>query len=184
MTDTDGHSPGLAGRVAAVTGGARGIGAAIATTLAAHGVAVAVSGRDRQTLGSVVAAIRHAGGNAHAVLADVTNPGPLLALRTQTERLLGPVELVAAVAGGQGEPTQLTELSRRSSGAADRRDPGCQRRPGDAVTRTPSRNPNQSAGPAGHRNPTITGPPTAAQRRPGRARQHRQRPYAAHLNWS
>jgi NAD(P)-dependent dehydrogenase (short-subunit alcohol dehydrogenase family) len=37
-----------------------------------------------------------------AALADVTNPDALLALRTQTERRLGPVELVAAVAGGQG----------------------------------------------------------------------------------
>lgn len=111
MTGTDGHYPGLVGRVAVVTGGSRGIGAAIAATLAAHGVAVAVAGRDRQALDRVVAAIRQAGGNAHAVLADVTNPDALLALRTQTERVLGPVELVAAVAGGQGQPAQLTELS-------------------------------------------------------------------------
>jgi len=111
MTDTGGRYPGLAGRVAVVTGGSRGIGAAVAGTLAAHGVAVAVAGRDRQALDAVVAAIGQAGGNAHAVVADVTNPNALLAARTETERVLGPVELVAAVAGGQGEPAQITELS-------------------------------------------------------------------------
>ncbi|MER5425221.1 SDR family oxidoreductase [Streptosporangium roseum] len=39
--------PGLAGKVALVTGGSRGVGAATCQALAANGVAVAVNGRDR-----------------------------------------------------------------------------------------------------------------------------------------
>jgi 3-oxoacyl-[acyl-carrier protein] reductase len=110
MTGVDGRYPGLAGKVAVVTGGSRGIGAGIAGTLAAQDVAVAVAGRDEEALDRVVADIREAGGDAYAVLADVTDPEALLALRAETERVFGPVELVAAVAGGQGEPAQITEL--------------------------------------------------------------------------
>jgi NAD(P)-dependent dehydrogenase (short-subunit alcohol dehydrogenase family) len=59
----------LNGRAALVTGSSRGIGAAIVRELAAHGVAVAVHGRDkaaaRQVAGAIVRrgwALRHVGG--------------------------------------------------------------------------------------------------------------------------
>jgi len=44
----------LAGKVAIVTGGSRGIGAATAAWLAEHGAAVVVSGRDADRLQSTV----------------------------------------------------------------------------------------------------------------------------------
>ena len=58
-------------RVAIVTGGARGIGAATAQRLAADGLAVAVLDLDEAACTDAVAAIETAGGRAMAVGADV-----------------------------------------------------------------------------------------------------------------
>lgn len=102
--------PGLSGRVAVVTGGSGAIGGATARALARNGAAVAVSGRNMAALDQVVASIRHDGGRAVAAVADVTDPEALRRLRSEAERQLGPVDLVAAVAGGLGNPVALTEL--------------------------------------------------------------------------
>lgn len=71
------HGPGrsrdeLAGRLALVTGGSRGIGRAIAIKLAARGATVAVHyGHDERAANHTVAAIRAAGGSAVAVNAEL-----------------------------------------------------------------------------------------------------------------
>ena len=81
MSDTHSHDvgpgetalyPDLAGKVAVVTGGSRGIGAATATALAANGVAVVVVGRDEAALAGVIAAIGEQGGRSIKVAADCT----------------------------------------------------------------------------------------------------------------
>jgi 3-oxoacyl-[acyl-carrier protein] reductase len=59
--------------VALVTGGGTGIGAAVATRLAAEGAAVVVMGRTLETLQSVVAAIARDGGRAVPYAGDVTD---------------------------------------------------------------------------------------------------------------
>jgi 3-oxoacyl-[acyl-carrier protein] reductase len=107
MSDTD--LPGLAGRVALVTGGSRGIGAGIARALAAKGAKVMVCGRDQAALVRVVEEIRWNGGEAETAVADVTDEDAVTALRLITEARFGPVDLLVACAGGDGAPKLLGE---------------------------------------------------------------------------
>lgn len=82
------------GRVAIVTGGARGIGAATAKRLAADGFAVGVIDLTEDATHETVEAVRAAGGRALGVGADVT-------VTEQVERA------VQAIADGLGAPTVL-----------------------------------------------------------------------------
>jgi NAD(P)-dependent dehydrogenase (short-subunit alcohol dehydrogenase family) len=64
----------LQGRVAIVTGGGRGIGAATARRLAAAGAAVVLTARSEDQVEATAAALRKAGGRAIGVPADVSDP--------------------------------------------------------------------------------------------------------------
>jgi 3-oxoacyl-[acyl-carrier protein] reductase len=96
--------PDLAGKTAIVTGGSRGIGAATAAALAANGVAVAVVGRDEAALTAVTERITQAGGTAIGVAADCTVPADLERMAATVTAQLGPAEIVATFAGGNGMP--------------------------------------------------------------------------------
>ena len=63
----------LQGKVAFVSGGGSGIGAATAQRLADEGATVVICGRRQEPLDAVVAQIRATGGQAEAVVADVGN---------------------------------------------------------------------------------------------------------------
>src|SRR5271170_1482486 len=64
----------LANKVALVTGGSRGIGAAIAKRLASDGASVAITyAKDSAAASSVVKAIESAGGKAVAIQADAAD---------------------------------------------------------------------------------------------------------------
>jgi NAD(P)-dependent dehydrogenase (short-subunit alcohol dehydrogenase family) len=82
-------------RTAIVTGGGRGIGAAIARALTARGLAVTVFARTRAELERVVAG----GGAALAVAGDVRREEDVARLVTEHERALGPVDVLVNDAG-------------------------------------------------------------------------------------
>jgi 3-oxoacyl-[acyl-carrier protein] reductase len=94
----------LEGKIAVVTGGSRGIGAATARMLAEQGVRVAVVGRDADALGAIAAEINTAGGDAQPFLADCRHEPELAQLREDVQRRFGRVQIVAAFAGGGGQP--------------------------------------------------------------------------------
>ncbi len=89
----------LAGRGALVTGGGRGIGRAIAETLAGAGAAVVVAARSTGELEEAAAAIRHGGGEVHAVVCDVTDPAAVDRLAARATELLGRVDILVNNAG-------------------------------------------------------------------------------------
>jgi NAD(P)-dependent dehydrogenase (short-subunit alcohol dehydrogenase family) len=103
--------PDLRGKVAFVTGGSRGIGASTCRLLAENGVRVAVNGRDPSAIDGVVRSIREAGGEAIAAPADCTTRDALDRARDLVARELGEVDIVAAFAGGSGEPAPFLQLS-------------------------------------------------------------------------
>lgn len=96
--------PDLADKIAVVTGGSRGIGAATARALAANGTTVAVVGRDRTALDTVVKRTVAEGGRAVGMAADCTLQADLEKLREDLHHQLGPVDILVAFAGGSGMP--------------------------------------------------------------------------------
>jgi len=83
-----------------VAGASAGIGAEIATVLAAAGHPTAVGARRVERCEQVVAAIREAGGEAMAVALDVTDTASVEACVKAVEAGLGPVEALIINAGG------------------------------------------------------------------------------------
>ena len=103
--------PDLAGKVAVVTGGSGGIGAATCRLLAANGARVAVNGRDRARIEAVVDAIRDVGGEAIGVAGDCTDPAAVQRMREAVEEELGPAEVLAAfVGGGRARPGPVADV--------------------------------------------------------------------------
>ena len=91
----------LHGRVALVTGASRGLGRAIAKTLAAQGARVVVNyARSQELADGVVGAIRKDGGEALAVQADVLEPTQIQRLVSETEAHFGPIEILVNNATG------------------------------------------------------------------------------------
>jgi 3-oxoacyl-[acyl-carrier protein] reductase len=91
--------PEASDRVAIVTGGARGIGAAVARRLAADGLAVAVLDLKEGDCGATTDAITAAGGRAIAVGADVSDAGQVAAAVDKTADELGPPAVLVNNAG-------------------------------------------------------------------------------------
>jgi NAD(P)-dependent dehydrogenase (short-subunit alcohol dehydrogenase family) len=89
----------LAGQVAVVTGAGRGIGRAVATTLARAGAAVALAARSAAELESVAREVRAAGGRALVVATDVRQEAAVEALARQTLAEWGRVDVLVNAAG-------------------------------------------------------------------------------------
>ncbi|RZT15258.1 NADP-dependent 3-hydroxy acid dehydrogenase YdfG [Kribbella sp. VKM Ac-2569] len=86
-------------RIALVTGAASGIGAAIATRLAADGASVALLARRRDRLEKVAAQIAEAGGTALVVPADVTSEQSVAEAADLVQSRLGDLDLLVNNAG-------------------------------------------------------------------------------------
>ena len=89
----------LAGQVAVVTGGGRGLGRAFARSLAAAGASVALIARSESQLAETAAEISDAGGTAIAFTADVADYTAAGKIIDQVEKRLGPVDLLVNNAG-------------------------------------------------------------------------------------
>ena len=89
----------LAGRVAIVTGGSRGIGLAIARSLAESGASVVVSGRDAGRLEKAAGEIEAAGGTVLAIVADVAKREDADRLVDAARKRFGRIDVLVNNAG-------------------------------------------------------------------------------------
>lgn len=86
-------------RGAVVTGGGRGIGAAVARALAAQGARVVVASRTADEVEEVADEIERDGGQAWPARVDVTDAGSVEKLRAAAHHRLGTVDILVACAG-------------------------------------------------------------------------------------
>lgn len=88
------------GKVAIVTGGSRGIGAAVARRLASEGAAVAIGYRgNKEAADALVTELGERGGRAIAVQADVADPEQTRVLTEQTVAEFGRLDVLVSCAG-------------------------------------------------------------------------------------
>jgi 3-oxoacyl-[acyl-carrier protein] reductase len=91
---------GIAGKVGLVTASSKGLGRASAEALASEGVSVVITARGEETLRDAESAIRKAGGEVHAIVADVTDPDVPARLVAETRDRFGGLDILVPNAGG------------------------------------------------------------------------------------
>jgi NAD(P)-dependent dehydrogenase (short-subunit alcohol dehydrogenase family) len=99
----------IRGLATLITGGSRGLGAALGRVLARRGARVVLIARGARDLDAVVDEIRTAGGEAHAVVADVGDKNAVHPIAGAAAALVGPVDLLVHNASSLG-PTPLPLL--------------------------------------------------------------------------
>jgi 2-hydroxycyclohexanecarboxyl-CoA dehydrogenase len=90
---------GINGKVAVVTGGAGGIGAAICRRFGEEGASVAVFDINQDAAEAVAGTIREAGGTARAYAVDLTSQESVVAAVAGVEGELGPIDIMVNNAG-------------------------------------------------------------------------------------
>lgn len=100
----------LDGKAGLIAGGGRGIGRAIALSLARRGMSVAVLSRSPADLNHTVSLIEDSGGRAAAWPADAGDHRSIAAVVGLVERELGPIDLLVNAAGGISAPGHITEI--------------------------------------------------------------------------
>ena len=100
----------LRGRTAWITGGGWNLGRGVAAALAEAGARVALSGRRVDLLEEAAGELRSRGAEALAVPVDATSPTAVEGACRRIEESLGPVDILAALAGGGAVAGQLDEI--------------------------------------------------------------------------
>ena len=90
----------IKGKIALVTGGSRGIGLAIATSLAREGAKVCLAARSRDTLDRAVAELRAQGAEAHGVSVDLATPAGAQQAVAETISTFGRIDFLVNNTGG------------------------------------------------------------------------------------
>ena len=94
---------GLSGRVAVITGPAKGMGAAVSLAFAKEGCRLALIGRDTKAIEPVAAEIKASGAKAIVVPCDVTSPKACeAAAKAAADAFGGRIDILVNVAGGSG----------------------------------------------------------------------------------
>jgi 3-oxoacyl-[acyl-carrier protein] reductase len=92
---------GLTGKIAIVAASSKGLGRAVATTLAREGALVTINGRDAATLTETARAIRdETGADVLAITGDMTNPQHIEWLVSETVNRRGGLDVLVCNAGG------------------------------------------------------------------------------------
>jgi NAD(P)-dependent dehydrogenase (short-subunit alcohol dehydrogenase family) len=94
-----GYDIDLSGRVALVTGASGGLGAQFARTLAAAGAGVVLAARRVERLKTLRAEIEAAGGDAHVVTLDVTDPDSIKSAVAHAETEMGTIDILVNNSG-------------------------------------------------------------------------------------
>lgn len=98
---------GLQGKVVLVTGGSKGIGAAIAAGFAAEGARVAICARGQPDLDATASELRERGAQVLAIAADLLAAGEAERVVRETTAALGPIDvLVNNLGGGKSGDTE------------------------------------------------------------------------------
>ncbi len=92
----------LEGKVVAITGPAKGMGAAISLGFAAEGADLALFGRDLDAIGPVACEARKLGRRVEVIGCDVTDAESVDRAVAQAEEAFGGIEILVNVAGGTG----------------------------------------------------------------------------------
>jgi len=98
-------------QVALITGGANGIGRAVAHRMAAGGMCVVIADFDGAAAESVKSEIAESGGKAEALSVDVTRANEIKALVTDVGKRYGQIDVLANIAGGSFYTKRIEEFT-------------------------------------------------------------------------